>query len=200
MKFVQLFFLTILLVSSQAQTNNTYQSDLIKLQNILQKTPSYKDQIKGEKQIAYNSLFKKLLGDTVQNISDYKYFYNLAQLFFPIRDNHLTFYQIANLPSEAGFPTFKGNLDSLQSALTAKSIDSIEGIYHYDTYYSVGLFKVNKTEFIGVVLDTETPFGKKDKSQSIYTNTNPIILRQYMHIQNLKIIYFILLKDTRIIH
>ena len=161
MKYIQLLFLTILFVSSQAQTNNTYQNDLIGLQNILQKTPSYKDQIKGEKQIAYNSLFKKLLSDTVQNISDYKYFYNLAQLFFPIRDNHLTFYQIANLPSEADFPTFKGNIDSLKSVLIAKPVDSIEGIYHYDTYYSVGLFKVDKTEYVGVILDSETPIWKK---------------------------------------
>jgi hypothetical protein len=52
MKCIQLSFLTIILVTSQAQTNNTYQNDLIGLQNILKKTPSYKDQIKGEKQIA----------------------------------------------------------------------------------------------------------------------------------------------------
>ncbi|MGF2075725.1 hypothetical protein, partial [Enterococcus casseliflavus] len=84
---------------SKGQTNNAYQSDLIELKDILQKTPSYKDQIKKQNLISYNSLFEKLLADTVKNPSDYKYFYNLAQLFFPIRDNHLTFYQIANFPT-----------------------------------------------------------------------------------------------------
>src|SRR6187549_2339790 len=96
MKRLLIFFLTILFISSKAQTGNTYQADLTELKNILQKTPSYKDQIKGQKLISYNSLFEKLLRDTVKNASDYRYFYNLAQLFFPIRDNHLTFYQIPN--------------------------------------------------------------------------------------------------------
>lgn len=161
MKFLQLFLLTVIFFTSQAQTNRTYKSDLIELQNILKKTPSYSDQIKGQSLISYNSLFEKLLSDTVKNASDYKYFYNLAQLFFPIRDNHLNFYQIANFPSATDFPTFKGNLDSLKSVLTTKPLDSLEGIYHYDKYYSIGLFKVDKTEYIGVVLGTETTNWKK---------------------------------------
>ena len=161
MKFLQLFLLTVIFFTSQAQTNRTYKSDLIELQNILKNTPSYSDQIKGQSLISYNSLFEKLLSDTVKNASDYKYFYNLAQLFFPIRDNHLNFYQIANFPSATDFPTFKGNLDSLKSVLTTKPLDSLEGIYHYDKYYSIGLFKVDKTEYIGVVLGTETTNWKK---------------------------------------
>ncbi|RYX80122.1 hypothetical protein EON73_05720, partial [bacterium] len=37
----------------------------------------------------------------------------------------------------------------------------IEGIYFYDKYYSVGLFKVDKTEYVGVILDTKTTNWKK---------------------------------------
>jgi len=155
MKLLQLIILTIFSISSQAQTTNTYQTDLTELRNILQKTPSYKDQIKGQDLISYNSLFERLMSDSVNSVSDYKYFYNLAQLFFPIRDNHLTFYQIANFPSAVDFPTFRGNIDSLKSVLVKKPIDSLEGIYHYDKYYTIGLFKNNKTEYVGVVLDTE---------------------------------------------
>jgi len=161
MKLSQLFLLTFFFFSSQGQTSNTYQTDLIELQNIIQKTPSYKDQIKGKTLTDYNSLFERLLIDTVRNVSEYKYFYNLAQLFFPIRDNHLTFYQIANFPSETDFPTFKGNLDSLKSVLMTKPLDSLEGIYHYDKYYSVGLFRAVKAAYIGVVLDTEISNWKK---------------------------------------
>lgn len=161
MKLLQIFMFTIVFVSSQAQTSNSYQTDLTELQKILQKTPSYKDQIKGQKRTDYNRLFQTLLSDTVNNVSDYKYFYNLAQLFFPIRDNHLAFYQIANFPSATDFPTFKGNLDSLKFALSKKSLDSIEGIYHYDKYYTVGLFKKDKSEYVGVVLDTEISNWKK---------------------------------------
>lgn len=161
MKLLQIFILTIAFASSQAQTSNSYQTDLTELQAILQKTPSYKDQIKGQKLIDYNRLFQSLLRDTVNNVSDYKYFHNLAQLFFPIRDNHLAFYQIANFPSATDFPTFKGNLDSLKFALSTRPLDSIEGIYHYDKYYTVGLFKKDKTEYVGVVLDTEISNWKK---------------------------------------
>ncbi|RYX81404.1 hypothetical protein EON73_04835, partial [bacterium] len=161
MKLLILLIFTIFFGSSQAQIVNIYQNDLTELHNILQKTPSYKDQIKGQKLTAYNSLFKRLQADTVNNVSDYKYFYNLAQLFFPIRDNHLTFYQLANFPSAKDFPTFKGNLDSLKSILATKSLDSLEGIYYYDKYYSVGLFKVDESKYIGVILDTETSNWKK---------------------------------------
>lgn len=161
MKLLKLLLVTFFFVSSQAQTSNTYLTDLTELKNILQKTPSYKDQIKGKTLKEYKSLFENLLNDTVKTVSDYKYFYSLAQLFFPIRDNHLTFYQIANFPSDSDFPIFKRNLDSLKSVLTTRPLDSLEGIYHYDKYYSVGLFKVSKAEYVGVVLDTEISNWKK---------------------------------------
>ena len=86
MKLLQLFLLIILCISSKSQTSNTYQTDLTELHSVLKKTPSYKDQIKGQSLISYNNLFEKLRSDTVKNVTDYKYFYNLAQLFFPIRD------------------------------------------------------------------------------------------------------------------
>ncbi|MFY7901185.1 MAG: S41 family peptidase [Chitinophagaceae bacterium] len=161
MKILKLFLLTFFWVTSHAQKNNTYQADLIELKEILKKTPSYKDQIKGQRLRDYNSLFEKLLNDTVSIFSDYQYFYNIAQIFFPIRDNHLAFYQIANFPSPTDFPTFKGNLDSLKLALSTKPLDSLEGIYHYDKYYSVGLFKAGNAKYVGVVLDTEISNWKK---------------------------------------
>ena len=67
--------------------------------------------MKGEKLVAYNLLFEKLLSDTLQNAFNYRHFYNLAQLFFPIRDNHLSFYQNNNLPNQNNFPRFTGNID-----------------------------------------------------------------------------------------
>ena len=161
MKCIPLLFLTLVFAKSQAQTNNAYKNDLIELHNVLQKTYSYKDQIKGESLVSYKLLFETLLSDTVKNVSDYNYFYNLAQLFFPIRDNHLGFNQIANSTTEKDFPTFNGNVDSLKFILSSKPLDSLEGIYHYDKYYSVGLFKVNKTDYIGVVLDSEIAYWKK---------------------------------------
>ncbi len=165
-------FLTII---SNAQTD-TYSADLSALKSILQKTPSYKAQIKGDKQNYYNALYNRLAIDTINNPNNYKYFYNLSQLLFPLRDNHFGFYQ---LPDHANFktkesidsftrtkefqeyPSLKINLDSLKTELAKKNPDSIEGIYHYDKFYSVGLFKKTDKEYIGVILDSEIKLWRK---------------------------------------
>ena len=159
------FFFSLLLTMPffvvKAQTNNTYVADITSLYNILQKTPSYKDQIKGQNLSAYNELFKKLKSDSTYNISDYNYFYNLAQLFFPIQDNHLGFYQTDKFPKESEFPKFNGNIDSLKSVLETKVLDSIEGIYFYGDSYTVGVFQRSPKEFIGVVLSSKTTIWEK---------------------------------------
>src|ERR1044072_4650654 len=80
---------------------------------IIRKTPSYKDQIKGDKQHRYDSLFKYLAADTVNSPDSYNYFLNLAQLIFPLRDNHLGFYQLA------GYDHFKTR-ESIDSFMTTK--------------------------------------------------------------------------------
>lgn len=161
------FFL--LTVVSDAQTNQ-YLTDLAALKSILQKTPSYKAQIKGEKLVFYNALYNRLVADTIANSNSYNYFYNLAQLIFPLRDNHLGFYELPNYNNFKtkesidsfltakeflSYPTCKVNIDSLKAELSHKPTDSIEGIYHYDKFYSIGLFKSSDKEYLGVVLDTD---------------------------------------------
>ncbi len=160
MKTFFLLLLTLPFFIVKAQTKNTYVADITSLHNILKKTPSYKDQIKGQNLTAYNELFTRLINDSSYTISDYKYFYNLAQLFFPIQDNHLGFYQIDKFPKESAFPKFDGNIDSLKSVLETKALDSIEGIYFYGDSYSVGLFQSSPKEYIGVVLNSKTTIWK----------------------------------------
>ena len=170
---MKLFFsalLSLLFSVSQAQTNNTYLTDINALYDILKKTPSYKDQITGQKLNAYNELYEKLKAESVTDVNDHKYFYNLAQLFFPIRDNHLGFYQLFdqnNFKDQPtyekyittkefkDFPKYNINLDSLTNALSSKQQDSVEGIYYLDTLFSVGLFKVKDKEYVGVVLSSK---------------------------------------------
>lgn len=43
-----------------AQQNNQYQKDLDFLYQILKKTPGYKDQITGNKKLAYQKLYEQL--------------------------------------------------------------------------------------------------------------------------------------------
>ncbi len=159
----------------QAQTN-PYLTDLSALKAILQKTPSYKSQIKGKQLALYKGLYDRLLTDTSSKVNSYNYFYNLAQLIFPLKDNHLAFYQIPDVENFKDqerieqfittkefqdYPKYVGNLDSLKSALAAKSLDSIEGIYHYGLFYSVGLFKSSNKEYTGVVLESGVPVWQK---------------------------------------
>lgn len=153
-----------------AQDNN-YLSDLTALKTLLQKTASYKTQIKGDKQTQYNELINRLSKDSTNQYNSYQYFYQLAQLVFPLKDNHLGFYEIPDYKNFTSveridsfaksklvlnYPTYSINIDSLKVALSKKPLDSIEGIYHYDKYYRVGLFKKESNEYIGVVLDSET--------------------------------------------
>ena len=147
-----------------------YRSDLAALQSALQKTPSYKTQIKGEKVAAYSSLYERLAADSVANPNSFQYFYNLAQLLFPLRDNHLAFYQLPNYTSFrnktsidsfvatkefSDYPHLSIDIDSLKEELNMKPLDSVEGIYHYDRFYSVGLFKTSEKEYVGVVVDSD---------------------------------------------
>ena len=161
MKLFLSLLLTLFFSGSKAQTGNSYLADLTSLRSILEKTPSYKDQIKGKSLASFNVLFDELKNDSLNNISDYKYFYNLAQLFFPIQDNHLAFYQIDKFLTESQYPKFEGNIDSLRTTLLNKALDSIEGIYYYGDSYTVGLFRNKPKEFIGVVLDSKTTIWKK---------------------------------------
>lgn len=160
MKLYFSILLTLSCFTVQAQTNNRYLSDITSLSSLLQKTPSFKDQIKGEKLRAYNDNFNRLKNDSTNVISSYKYFYNLAQLLFPIQDNHLGFYQISKLANDSEYPNYEGNIDSLRSSLENKPLDSIEGIYFYGNSYKVGLFKKSAQEYIGVVFDSKTSIWK----------------------------------------
>lgn len=166
------FFLTII---SEGQTS-LYRADLAALRSVLQKTPSYKTQIKGERLSSYNALYSRLTADTAANPDSYQYFYNLAQLLFPIRDNHLAFYQLPdynNFKSKTSidsfvvtkefydYPYLPIDIDSLKKELNKKPGDSVEGIYHYDRFYSVGLFKTSEKEYVGVVVDSDINLWKR---------------------------------------
>lgn len=162
--FVRLFSILLALVfclSSKAQVSSSYKADLGALRKLLEKTPSFKDQVKGERLAEYDALFENLLLDSITSVSDYRYFYHLAQLIFPIKDNHLGFYQVSNIPSQSDFPQFTGDVDSLQAKLSLVPFDSLEGIFHYDTFYTVGIFRSGPTEYTGVVIDSKTTIWQK---------------------------------------
>jgi hypothetical protein len=184
---------------SYAQTN-TYPADLARLKFILQKTPSYKAQIKGDKLSYFKALYDRLASDTTSYLDSYKYFYNLAQLLFPLRDNHLGFYQLPDYKNFRtkqsidsfiatkeflNYPACNINIDSLKIELAKKSSDSLEGVYHYDTFYTVGLFKNGDNEYVGGYWIPMLVCGLKAKLPYIFTNMRPIFIKQFMGILNI---------------
>ncbi|RZJ79803.1 MAG: hypothetical protein EOO20_26530, partial [Chryseobacterium sp.] len=101
------------------------------------------------------------------------YFYNLAQLAFPIRDNHFAFFQLPvttpfrtkeSIDSFVQTVTFKEypavnlSIDSLKAALSAKESSSVEGVYYYDKFYTLGVFKAGEKEYTGIILSSELKF------------------------------------------
>ncbi|WP_158237987.1 S41 family peptidase [Emticicia sp. TH156] len=108
--------------------------------------------------------------DDTLNLSPYKYFNNLAKLMIPIQDSHLGLVQLPEIKNNNDsaafqshsnwqkfekFPQYSVNIDSLKTALLKKTDDSVEGIYYYDNYYSVGVLRVSQTEYIGIVIETK---------------------------------------------
>jgi len=196
MRLSLLSALFLLSTTAEAQTS-TYKTDLQQLKSILQNTASYKVQIKGEKLSQYNSLYQKLLSDSVNIMNTYDYFHNLSQLLFPLRDNHLGFYQVANYnhfktketidsfirtKEFSDYPSIQINFDSLRNELAKKSVDSIEGIYYYVKYYSIGLFKSNGNEYTGVILDSDVNLWKKGQIAIHLTEYRPNLFKAiYVH-------------------
>ncbi len=170
---INCFIIGIQCVNAQ---HSNYVADLQELKTIIQKTKSYKAQIKGKKKKAYIKMYNNLLADTVTAVNSYQYFYNLAQLIFPVRDNHLEFYQTANYniyrskasidsfvqtPSFSRHPAYALNIDSLKKALATKPATGVEGIYYYGKYYTVGVFSTVEKEYVGIILDSEINFWTK---------------------------------------
>ncbi|RYZ36093.1 MAG: hypothetical protein EOP49_32930, partial [Sphingobacteriales bacterium] len=141
MKYQVLFCLLTVTLSIKSQPR-IYLADLASMKTAVEKTASFKAQIKGEKRAAFNVLYKQLTADSTLTPGDYLYFHNLSRLIFPLRDNHLGFYQA---PNEVPFMTSKSidsfvdtkefrdyprttlNIDSLKNVLSKKPVDSIEG-------------------------------------------------------------------------
>ncbi|HEY8396469.1 MAG TPA: hypothetical protein VIK80_00930, partial [Flavihumibacter sp.] len=114
------------------------------------RTASFKKQIKGDKRIAYQSRLGSLLNRTDTSTS-FERFSHLCYLLELIKDNHQALHLAHH---DQIYPRTNWNLDSLQSVLANKSPDEPEGIYHYGSFYTVGLAKTAPGEYKGVVLQS----------------------------------------------
>ncbi len=175
----RLFFITLLILTVRlnAQTTATFLADVEKLDAILKKTYSYKDQIKGSKKTEYDQLLAVLKQNGSKNMTDFEAFCQLAQLPMLLTDNHISIYTlpkfVISIPELANkelvekykaltfndFPKVPIRLDSLENALKDKNKESVEGIYFYGQSLKIGIYRTpnNKDSLIGVVLESQYP-------------------------------------------
>ncbi|WP_377130223.1 hypothetical protein [Mucilaginibacter antarcticus] len=174
------------------QQKNEFQKDFDFLYQELQKTPSYADQITGEKKTAYQNLYAKLKAQPVAPTA-LDTFYNLSKLLWPIKDKHLAFYQNYNRdidfktlqtpgfirdyrtsPTFKSFPRVKLNLDSLESSLAKKATGSVEGIYVIGDVAKIGIYRtLRKDSLVGVLLSSKLQTWDRGQLFSILIQTSP---------------------------
>jgi len=164
----------------------------------IKKTPSYKAN-KAQYKEAYEASLKKaeLLS------SDYQCFVLLNKLLISLNDNHSKIYGIDKGATAAiktndkdletfrksklynTYPVVSIDIDSLQTALSKKSPDDIEGVYSIESM-TIGVYRHSTSaDYQAVIMSTDSdiwrrgeliytliPFGKRDYLLSIGGSTN----------------------------
>jgi hypothetical protein len=169
--FVTLAFICVIATGLHGQESNSYLRDLDVLYQTLQKTPGYKDQIKGQRQKEYLQLYRRLK-DAQVGPSVLDTFYHFSKLLWPIKDMHLGLWQVwdrnisidklkdsAYIAAYRRKSAFKNatkitvDLDSLEGLLQKSPLDSIEGIYSAGTFGKIGIFRTSvRDSLLGVIL------------------------------------------------
>lgn len=133
--FLLLFGVT-LHVSKVIAQENQNQTDLEVLYAAIQKTPSYKKLLKGDKtyQLLHEDVKLKIV-----DADEKQTFKQLSRLISAINDNHLGFYRTPDTTLKPVFISLPLNTDSLKNQLQQKDINALEGIY-YASNHQFGLF------------------------------------------------------------
>ncbi|MFC3881604.1 S41 family peptidase [Algoriphagus namhaensis] len=164
---------------SSAQNKGCVQ-DLEALLEILQDTPSYKDQIKGKDEKGYLSFFEKLKTEASEATTKGECFLVLGNLKSPINDNHLFLSEIPEIKIDSetlqdsvfmekykesdafkNFSRVNTDLDSLELKLEELPENSTEGIYYYGDYAKIGLFQLTGGNYIAAILETKLPHWER---------------------------------------
>lgn len=137
-KLVCLFVLLLLgaNASNVFAQNEINQQDLEALYNAIQKTPSYKKLLKGDK--TYQQLYEDVKLKII-NADEKQTFIQLSRLVSAINDNHLGFYRTPDTTLKPVRISLPINTDSLKNQLRQKNKNDVEGIY-YSSNHEFGLF------------------------------------------------------------
>ena len=130
----------------------------------IQKMPSYKKQIKGEKKEAFETLYLELSSKLNESVSIETCFTFLQKQLLMVNDEHST---IAITKKYNGIKNYTSNLLSvvditvLKDSLSKKSLNEIEGLYAYKDELVIGVFyHHSKSILTGIVLESKLPQWK----------------------------------------
>lgn len=162
-------------------SDNMFYKDLDFVYENLKKSSSYKTQTDKHKllEAEYGKIKKETSNNEPSLIECY---IKLYQLLDVLDDNHNSItgntksFSYNNLKDEAFlsslkadstynfYPKVKLELDSLESSLSSKVINDFEGVYHYDKYFKIAIFKNKNNLLQGVVLETKIPSWERGET------------------------------------
>jgi hypothetical protein len=190
MTFSIVFLFTITSVFSQVETCDCNTDLDFVVQNI-QKMPSYKKQIKGDKEIQFENLYTSLSEKMEQPVLVEACYKMLLKQMSLVNDVHAslrfkdTYLTTENAKDSAKLSAFKTselfknhpktlrNLSELKEELSKKAIGDLEGIYNYGDQQKIGIYYAdNKRDFIGVVLKSQINQWEAGEIKFYLTRTN----------------------------
>ncbi len=160
-KIVYVFLLLVGMLSTQilVAQQNPNQADLEALYTAIQKTPSYKKLLKGNKD--YQQLYENVKQKIV-DADEKQTFKQLSRLVSAINDNHLGFYRTPDTTLKTAYISLPLNIDSLKKLLQLKDENALEGIY-YASNHEFGLY------------------ANGDKAYQMVSLTNGILIAEIFH-------------------
>ncbi|MFT5846289.1 hypothetical protein [Psychroserpens sp.] len=172
MTFSIVFLFTITSVFSQVETCDC-KTDLDFVVQKIQKMPSYKKQIKGDKEIQFENLYTSLSEKMEQPVLVEACYKMLLELMSLVNDSHASISMNGIVLSKEGakdnsqlaafkttdlfknHPKTTRNLIELKEELANKTAGDLEGIYNYGDDQKIGIYYTdNQKDFVGVILES----------------------------------------------
>ncbi len=169
-------------------------TDLDFLVKKMKRMPSYKEQVRNQKEVAFDALYSELASKMDKNLPIETCYILLSQQMDFVKDYHAyvklnegfvkkdaaeTKQEIENFKNSTRFkehPRTKEAIADLKKMLSQKPAESFEGIYQQEEDYLIGIYKNENTNtYDGIVLESKNPLWeagqiKFSATKNIYGN------------------------------
>lgn len=157
---------------SQTQTCDC-KADLDFIVSKMEKMPSYKKQIKGEKEKEFEKTYTELSSKMISPIPVEDCYKILLKQMVLVKDIHASLGFIDSNELHRAHPKTDKDIDQLETELKGKSLESLEGIYDFNKNQKIGIYYAdNKKDLIGTVLKSEDDNWEVGDIHFYATHTN----------------------------